>query len=327
MVVSDTTQTSCRACRNRHDNELLVVREMMFGRRDRFDYVRCGRCGALSIATIPDDLDTHYPSDYYSFAEVAQPSSTRLVVHAKRLRSELALRAPAEIGRRLTTRVVPVEILRLRGLGLTTRSRLCDVGCGVGNALVTLQGQGFRNLYGIDPFLSHAEERVAGVVLRRQRVCELEGRWDAFTLHHVLEHVPDPLDELRELAARLEPNGAIVVGVPLADGWSARHYGADWVQIDAPRHLMVPTVRAMNLLAEAAGLRVESTTWDSWSMQFWGSEQNRLDIPMTSANAYRVEDPGSGPFSDDQIAEWEQRAEELNLMQAGDAASFVLRHR
>lgn len=316
----------CRACQNTDGNEVLAAREMMFGRRDWFDYVRCGVCGALSIATIPEDLDSYYPSDYYSFTSVAEPYQP-VLSHLKRLRSEFALRAPAWIARRLSTRVIPVEVLRLTGLGLTTRSRVCDVGCGGGDVLIVLRRQGFRNLRGIDPFLPQSEVRIADVALLRQRACDLEGSWDVFTMHHVLEHVADPLGELQQLAARLEPDGAIVIGVPLADGWCAKHYGSDWVQIDAPRHLMVPTVKAMNILADAAGLRVQRVTWDSWSMQFWGSEQNRLDIPMMSADAYRIECPGSGPFPAEQIAEWERRAVELNRIGAGDAASFVLRHR
>jgi len=302
---------------------------MMFGRRDRFDYVRCGRCQALSITALPEDLDSYYPPDYYSFAAAPDTHARRHPrAHARRLRSELALRAPAPVARRLRSRAnLPVEVMRLAGLGLTTRSRVCDVGCGGGRELAELRCQGFRNLLGIDPYLGQAEARIGDVVLRRQHVGDLDGRWDLFTLHHVLEHLPDPVGELRQLAARLEPEGAIVVGVPLADGWCARHYGPDWVQIDAPRHLMVPTVKAMDVLAYAAGLRVERVTWDSWSMQFWGSEQYRMDIPLVSEQGYRLECPGTGPFSAEQHAKWERRAEELNRRQAGDAASFVLRHR
>lgn len=308
---------------------MLAVREMMFGRRDRFDYVRCGHCGAFSLTAPPKDLASYYPPDYYSFAAGADTYGRRHPrAHVWRLRSELALRAPARVARRLGSRAnVPVQVMRLTGLGLTTRSRICDVGCGGGRELAELRRQGFRNLLGIDPYLGQPEVSIGDVVLRRQHVRDLDGRWDLFTLHHVLEHLPDPLGELRQLAARLEPEGAIVVGVPLADGWCARYYGPDWVQIDAPRHVMVPTVKAMEILADAAGLRVKRVTWDSWSMQFWGSEQYRMDIPLMSEQSYRLDCPGTGPFSVEEHAKWERLAEKLNRRQAGDAASFVLCHR
>jgi len=336
---------ACRACQNADGNETLAVREMMLGHRDRFDYVQCARCGALSISAVPADLGRYYPADYYSFAATDEARGRQLFAQARRVRTEVALRTPAAVARRLSSRrevrldaptpvarlrsraEVPVGVRRLIGLGLTTRSRICDVGCGSGRELAELRRQGFRDLYGIDPFLAEDHLHAGDVALRRRHVRDLDGGWDLFTLHHVLEHLLDPAGDLRELAARLKADGAIVVGVPLADGWAARHYGPDWVQIDAPRHLMVPTVAAMGILAEAAGLRIERVTWDSWSLQFWGSEQYRLDIPLRSDEGYRPLSRGSGPFSEEQHAAWDRRAVELNRRRDGDAASFVLRHR
>ena len=59
---------ACRICGNASDNRAHVAREMMFGTRERFDYVECARCGCLQIRDVPADLSPYYPADYYSLA-------------------------------------------------------------------------------------------------------------------------------------------------------------------------------------------------------------------------------------------------------------------
>lgn len=320
MVATDR----CRACTNQLSNQLLQVREMMYGTGETFTYIHCGACGALSIEQIPENLGAHYPADYYSFKDVRPVADCALIARSKRMRTQIFLRIRRGSALQELLRL-PAHVQLLQGLGLNTRSRVCDIGCGNGSSLLALKREGFTNLHGIDPFLAASETTIGGVSLTRQTVDELEGGWDAFTLHHVFEHFPDPRSAICDLAQRLNQGGVIVIRVPLADGQAARKYGADWVQIDAPRHLMVPTVSTMRLLADLANLELHSVAWDSWSFQFWGSEQIRRGIPLRSAMSYSPESGTLGPFSPNEIAAFERRAEELNAAEAGDAGVFVLR--
>ena len=57
-------------------------------------------------------------------------------------------------------------------------------------------------------------------------------------------------------------------------------YGADWVQLDAPRHLTVFSREGVDALAQRHGLRVTAARDDSMAFQFWGSEQVRRRIPL-----------------------------------------------
>ena len=50
-------------------NPTYVVREMMYGFKDEFDYFECGNCGCLQIEQIPDDLSKYYPENYWQFEE------------------------------------------------------------------------------------------------------------------------------------------------------------------------------------------------------------------------------------------------------------------
>ncbi|HEY5248913.1 MAG TPA: hypothetical protein VIJ15_10765, partial [Dermatophilaceae bacterium] len=56
----------CPVCLSTSCNDVLAVRENMFGLDEDFDYSVCADCGSLALISIPDDLSPYYPTDYYS---------------------------------------------------------------------------------------------------------------------------------------------------------------------------------------------------------------------------------------------------------------------
>src|SRR5690606_13797018 len=164
-----------------------------------------------------------------------------------------------------------------------------------------------------------------GLRLLRRGIEEMEGEaeFDLVMLHHSFEHMPDPAETLRHVHRLLKPGRAALVRIPVADSWAWRHYGADWVQLDAPRHLFLHTRRSIALLAARAGLEVERVVHDSTAFQFWGSEQYREGIPLRHARSY-ARNPSGSAFTAAEIREFEQRAAELNARGEGDQAAFYL---
>lgn len=302
---------TCRACGKDAPDGRLTVREMMFGTREPFEYVRCGACGSVNIAAVPDDLERHYRDGYYSLDAPPEPLSTGLKATVKRLGTSVALRAPVAVVDRAVDRdLLPLYLRWFAGLRLPLDAAICDVGAGGGRTLAHLAGLGFTNLYGIDPYLT-GDRNVSGVRVDAKSISELSAGWDLVMLNHVLEHLPAPADSLAELGERLATGGRILVRVPLADSWAAREYGPDWVGLDAPRHLMVPTVEGVQRLADRARLRIVRTFWDSTPLQFRASELYARDVALNEATV-------------ETRPEWVRRARELNARGEGDAAGFVL---
>lgn len=304
--------------------EPLAVREMMFGTRARHRVARCGACGSTLLLDPPADLSSAYPSDYYSLGtgapfEAPDNAKRRLM----RAVSAALLRLPPRLADRLLARAsfdyVPFRWLAGRGAGIS--SSILDVGSGDGFLLKRLALMGFRHLLGVDPHLRN--ERDGLPELRRAELGAVEGTFDVIMLHHVLEHLPDPAETLRLAGERLASGGTIVARVPLADSWAARRYGADWIALDAPRHLAVPTEAGFRRCAERAGLRVDRGFRDSDSIQFWGSEQYVLDIPLDDPRSImRGEAPS--PFGDRQLRLWRAQARRLNRAGDGDSGCFLL---
>lgn len=304
-----------------------AAREMMLGLRHPFTYGACDRCGAVQLLDPPADMSPYYGEGYYSFggdldAEFADPDVRGARGAAVRALLELPA-AEAEAAPMPDTRR---PLLSLRGLGLTPQSRILDVGCGSGRLLYLLALAGFERLLGADAFLPADRTYAGGLTVRRAELDALEGGWDLIMLHHAFEHLAAPQAVLRAAAARLAPGGRVLLRLPVADSFAWRRYRADWVQLDAPRHLYLHTRRSLARLARAAGLEVEAVACDSYELQFWGSEQYRRGIPLNDPAGWRF-GAGAPIFTPRQIARWKRASAWLNRIGQGDQAVVRLRAR
>jgi hypothetical protein len=138
---------------------------------------------------------------------------------------------------------------------------------------------------------------------------------------HVLGHMHDPAAAVRQMADLLTDDGRVLLRTPLAESYAWRTYGTDWVQLDAPRHLHLFTVKNIEAMASAAGLRVVRTVYDSGSFQFWASEQIRMGIPLHAAESHLRD---GKPFTKTQLRAFRRRAAALNRQADGDQAAFLL---
>ena len=84
----------------------------------------------------------------------------------------------------------------------------------------------------------------------------LPGGFDAVTMWHVLEHLPDPFAAVARAAELVRPGGRIVISVPNIESLQAQFGGERWFHLDLPRHLFHFSPRSLSALVEQAGLRV-----------------------------------------------------------------------
>jgi hypothetical protein len=79
----------------------------------------------------------------------------------------------------------------------------------------------------------------------------------------------------------------------------------------------------MRILSESAGFTIAKVVFDSYDMQFWGSEQYLKDIPLMDDRSY-LNDPARSIFSKAQIEGYKKMSVELNEKGDGDQACFYL---
>jgi SAM-dependent methyltransferase len=291
--------------------------EQMQGSRERFRYAECERCGALSLLDPPPDLGPYYGDGYYSFDT---PGRMMTAARAAWIRS---VATGAGHRRRLVGRLAdrPPWIEWFARAGVTRDARILDVGSGGGRRLDDLASAGFRDVTGIDPYLDRDRSIARGVRVLARSLGEVDGRFDLIMFNHSLEHVADQVGTLRSARFRLAEGGRVLVRIPvLGLAWDV--YGVDWVQLDPPRHFVIHSEGSMRRAAQAAGLAVDSVSYDSTPFQFWGSELYESGVPF-------VEKPWSRGEVQLRIfrgrdAGRRRAATGLNRDGVGDQAQFLL---
>lgn len=327
------TAWRCPACLGGSRGEVLAVREYMFGLSEEFSYAACDDCGSLALLSVPQDMGSYYPTNYYSVdldperalgaAGVRQFAQlvTGSVLWGKGV---VAGTAASVIPRRqLRTLVSVLGSIRRAGLVNGRQSRVLDVGCGSGMLVFALGLAGMGDVTGVDPFLSGERDLSTGGSLRKQDLTDVDGLFDLIMFHHSFEHVPDPEASLRAAMARLTAQGRVLIRMPTVTSHAFETYGAAWVQLDAPRHLVVASRRGVDMLCKRVGARVVLVDDDSTGFQFWGSEQNLRGIPLMDPRSVMVK-PRDAPFSAAQLRTWERESTALNRSGRGDQAAWVI---
>ncbi|NUM77379.1 class I SAM-dependent methyltransferase [candidate division KSB1 bacterium] len=317
---------TCKVCGQAGQHQTHQVREMMFGYREWFTYLECSNCGCLQIAEIPADLSKYYPASYYSFTRLpVAKDHGRAYRLMKKIRDCYAIRGRGLLGKWLYQKFPNEPLRSLAGVkDLKKDARILDVGCGSGALLWDLRNLGFGNTLGVDPFLERDFEFANGLRILKRPFFEVDGTWDLIMFHHVLEHLADPVETLRHTARLLSAHGTCLIRTPTVSSYAWEHYGTNWVQLDAPRHLFVHSIKSIEILASRVELEIENISYDSNAFQFWGSEQILRDIPLTSEQSYAV-NPSASIFEAAQMKVFKKEAKDLNLSKRGDMAAFYLR--
>jgi SAM-dependent methyltransferase len=198
------------------------------------------------------------------------------------------------------------------------------VGCGKGSFLYSLRELGMRNVLGIDPYNEKEIEYENGLKIQNKKLGDVKGNWDIVMFHHSFEHLDNPINALKTVARLMKPNGNCVIRTPIMSTYAWEHYEIDWVQLDAPRHFVVPSVHSMDILSEICGLKLENVVYDSTAFQFWASEQYKRDIPLLDKHSYAI-NPKESMFSKSDISSFAKKANELNKAKRGDQAAFYLK--
>jgi SAM-dependent methyltransferase len=141
---------------------------------------------------------------------------------------------------------------------------ILDVGCGSGRALDEAKKAGLET-YGIELSRSAAASATErGHMIFSVLLDEMdpvwEGKFDLISLNQVLEHVPNPVELVKQCIKFLSPHGAIAIAVPNATGFLRLNpwLPANW----PPHHISRWRIKDFKTVADRAGLRVIKTGGD-----------------------------------------------------------------
>ncbi len=297
---------TCKLCGQKSIFLSQVAREMMFGTKEEFHYKSCPNCKSVFITEVPSNLADHYPDNYYSFVPLVISTT-----HKKRMKAwRYSLYLMTGLKKFQPFFAEWFDIIKP-----PLHAQIADVGCGNGQLLYELHAAGYKHLRGYDPYIENTREIAKGVKVYKKELAEAEVTFDLIMMHHALEHVAEPADAFRDAFDHLNPGGCFLVRVPVTDAKVWEESGVDWVQLDPPRHLFVPSVQGLTTLAEKYGFETKKVIFDSRGFQFWGTELYKKDIPLRFAEPDKI-------FPPEVLDEYEKKALRYNEKGWGDQASF-----
>lgn len=211
---------------------------------ESFSVFSCNDCSARFTQDIPDpaSIAAYYKSeDYISHTNTSKGLINRLyqLIRKKTLRQK----------RKLVEKATGVK-----------NGNILDVGCGIGSFIHEMKTNGWQ-VTGLEP------DEDAKAIAKQQYNIEPDviekfyelapGTFDAITLWHVLEHVHDLQEYVKELKELLKKNGRLFIAVPNYTSKDAAIYGEFWAAYDVPRHLYHFSPASMQLLMEKHGLKIQ----------------------------------------------------------------------
>ena len=236
---------TCRTCSSQSQHEYLFAKDLNQEKSDElFSYYCCNDCGSIFLHPIPSNLGFYYSQNYPAYA----------VTNPKNIENNLNDLEYAKL-----------EIIKQ----YVPSGKLIEVGPAAGRFLSVASRAGYE-VIGIEQDAGCVEyikntlnlhvkcsDKPTDELLQLVACCDVIVAW------HVIEHLEDLRGFVSAASKALrKPNGVIVVSAPNPQAWSFKIFGRYWVHLDAPRHLTLIPLHALDELMAEQGLERVACIFD-----------------------------------------------------------------
>jgi 2-polyprenyl-3-methyl-5-hydroxy-6-metoxy-1,4-benzoquinol methylase len=190
--------------------------------KETFTIVSCGTCDFTFTNPRPlnENLGDYYKSEMY----ISHTNNTKGVFNwmYQNVRNYT-----------IGTKVSLLKSIKKTGTHL-------DIGCGTGEFLDACKLSGFITK-GIEPSELARKQAINNHGLNISSNTNLSQytdlEFDSISMWHVLEHVTNLNETIKQLHRILKPDGKIIIAVPNHKSWDAKFYQEFWAAWDVPIHL------------------------------------------------------------------------------------------
>jgi ubiquinone/menaquinone biosynthesis C-methylase UbiE len=249
----------CLLCGGKGEPLYQSLSDRLFGAPGTSDFKQCPNktCGLIWLDPAPSPQDLHLAYRNYFTHERPQEVTDAAEEWREflyRCYQNLASLPAALVGLQSAKRKLATMFLEDLPPG-----KLLDVGCGDGVFLSRMRAAHWA-VDGVDfdpKAIENARLRY-GLDLHHGDLLALrlpENSFDAVTLSHVIEHVPDPVALLQEVRRILKPGARTVITTPNNGSLGHLKFGQYWFGLDPPRHLFLFSPNSLNELARLALLK------------------------------------------------------------------------
>jgi 2-polyprenyl-3-methyl-5-hydroxy-6-metoxy-1,4-benzoquinol methylase len=271
-VIRTALRPKCVLCGSSGRALYSDVTDRMFGAPGSWSFKHCTNeaCGLIWLDPMPlkEDLGKAY-ARYYTHAArngTNRPDPFKRVYRLMKRGYWLGrYRYPGSWPVKLLGKVMYLLPVRRNDMDSEARylealpgGTVLDVGCGAGEWLLKMRELGWR-VEGVD-FDANAAKAAArsGLEIGVGAVEDQnypDEKFDAVTLNHVIEHVPDPVGTLVECFRILKKGGKLVLFTPNGTSLSHKLFKRHWRGLEPPRHLHVFSNQSLPALLKRAGFQ------------------------------------------------------------------------
>ena len=263
---------SCPICESQSLTEFLKVKDHSIS-HEEFNIKSCTVCGFKITSPRPTDKDlpSYYKSeDYVSHSDTKKGFINFLYQ---------------------TVKGITLKQKEKMLSGLKTPKSLLDVGCGTGDFLKYTSDNNWE-VTGLEPDQGARElalSKLPGKVYPIEYLFKLEDKFGIITMWHVLEHVSQLNDYMKQLNDLLEVNGKLIIALPNPDSADAKHYKEFWAAYDVPRHLYHFSKKNISDLASKHGFKLESIKpmiFDSFYVSMLSEKYKKGNVFNAASNGF-----------------------------------------
>jgi 2-polyprenyl-3-methyl-5-hydroxy-6-metoxy-1,4-benzoquinol methylase len=267
--------SNCLLCKTEGMPMYEKMRDRLFNALGVWNLLRCPHCGLVWLNPRPiiEDIGKVYIKYYTRGSN--DPLKRRLASLRRKVKHTLLGtafgydnllngRSALWFGRFLGLIPLLKEIVGLEIMVLyrTKEGKLLDVGCGSGEFLANMKKLGW-NVIGIEPDNEAAKAaqqqfKLPVFIGTLREVGFDENYFDAITMHHVLEHMPDPIEQLKECYRILKPGGRLIIVTPNIESFGHFVFKKSWRELDPPRHFFIFSLRTLQASVEKSCLHIEN---------------------------------------------------------------------
>jgi 2-polyprenyl-3-methyl-5-hydroxy-6-metoxy-1,4-benzoquinol methylase len=252
----------------------MGLADWLYGVPETWGTRRCSLCGVAWLDPQPVANDIQRLYSHYCTHDASRPMTW--IGRLQHAMSDCALArlgypvdSPKGILPRLLSHLPSAEraaVLNVLALPVSGAGSLLDVGCGNGQFIARMRSFGWK-VYGIDPdpaAVSYGQRQ--GLDIKSGTISDLPDTdcYDVITLSHVVEHVADPVDLLRECGKRLRPGvGRLIITTPNINSLGHALFRKYWRGLEVPRHFILFSPAGLRDCVERAGLSTESMSTET----------------------------------------------------------------
>lgn len=307
----------CRICGSNSISETFIAKEMLQGSREPFEYFVCDNCSTVQISSTDLDMTKYYNSSYYSLSNDNSKQSNLFV----RIRNRHVFQRKNGLFGNLLQYLFPIyKEHAIIGSLVKSDTRILDIGCGNGDFLKLMHSVGYQYLTGIEPYLTDSIKLDTHFHLIKGNLHSINSNFDLIRLHHVFEHVSDPVTTLNQIYQLLDDEGIVVLTIPIAD-YVFSNYKHNAYLIQAPHHFQLFTISGIVKLVEKNNFKINSVFRNAKGISNWIyiSELWKRNISQQEANQ-----SAKSILSKKEMLQFKQQEAELTKLSKGDNVTLIL---